>query len=101
MKSILVSVFGCVLCAFLATACGDADNPAGIGGGGLFCASDDSEVGDTIDCPSGTETIDFCIDSRSGNCFYEVGGEEVNCGNCFDAGNDLTNCAIRAVELCD
>ncbi len=80
--------------------CGD-DNGIGGSGGGLFCASDNPEAGETIDCPSGQETIDFCINSRSGDCYYVIGGDEVDCGNCFDNNNFLTDCAQDAIALCD
>ena len=45
----LISVIGCFVCLFLVAACGDSNDAAGSGGSGLLCASDQSNVGQTID----------------------------------------------------
>jgi hypothetical protein len=100
MQSKVMSMVGFVLCVFLMVACGDSNTTPGFGGGGLVCASDDPEVGDTIDCPSGEKTIDFCIDTGNGSRYYVVDGEQIGCGNCFDGGNNLFNCAQQAVDRC-
>jgi len=42
----------------------------------------------------------YALNGSSGSCYYEVGGEKVNCGNCFD-GASITNCAQQAIALCD
>ena len=99
MKSILVSVIGFVLSVLLMAACGDS-NPAGIGGGGTVCASDDPEVGNTIDCPSGEKTIDFCINTGNGSCYYVIDGEQISCGNCLEGGA-IGSCAQEAIARCD
>jgi len=92
---ILIMTLGAVVLA----SCGD-ENPFGVAGVGLVCASDNSDVGETVECPNSTDVIDFCVDGRSGNCYYEVGGEQVNCGNCFGNPN-LAACAQEAVDRCD
>ena len=80
--------------------CEDAGT-GGTGGNGVgtVCASDDASVGDTATCPDSTEVIDFCINGGNGNCYYVVGGENVDCGNCFD-GALITTCAQEAIALC-
>jgi hypothetical protein len=101
MKTMLISVIGFVLAAFLMVACGDS-NGLGGPGGGTVCASDDPEVGNTIDCPSGEETLDFCVNTGSGNCYYVIGGDRVDCGDCFSSGGgNIGNCAQEAIGLCD
>jgi len=74
-------------------------NPGGGGGVGVVCASDDPSVGSTITCPNG-RVLDFCIDQSSGNCYYEVGGTQVNCGNCGTDANAISTCVQRTAELC-
>jgi hypothetical protein len=75
---------------------------APIGGGNVICASSDPSVGTLLPCGGGTQVLDFCIDQSSGACYYAVGGQQVNCGNCGNGGDIATiqACAQRAVELC-
>ncbi len=94
--AIAAMVFG----ALLLGGCGDSNNTPGFGGGGTICASDDSEVGDTLTCPDSEVMIDFCVNTGNGSCYYEVGGEQVGCGNCFQDAN-LTQCAGDAIERCN
>jgi len=97
MKQTLKLLFVMTLGSVLLTACGD-DDPLGFGG--TICASDDSSVGNTGTCPGSEEIIDFCINGSNGNCYYVVGGEKVQCGDCFD-GASVTTCAQQAAALCD
>jgi hypothetical protein len=97
MKQALTFLFVMTLGALLLAACGDS-NPAGFGG--TVCASDDSSVGNTATCPESEQVIDFCINGGNGSCWYVVGGEQVNCGDCFD-GASITDCAQQAIALCD
>jgi len=90
---------GFALCALILSACGDADPVRGVGGG-LVCASDDSSVGDTFECPRGDKTFDFCIDTGNGSCLYVVDGEQLSCGNCFEGGT-INDCALQAAERCN
>lgn len=98
MKTILVSVMGFGLSVILMTACGDST--PGFGGGGTICASDDPDVGNTLDCPSGEKTIDFCVNTRNGSCYYVIDGDQIDCGNCAQGGN-ISTCAQEAVARCD
>ncbi|HSN83735.1 MAG TPA: hypothetical protein VLS88_14220 [Polyangiales bacterium] len=100
MKTIYGSMLGFALVAFLMAGCGD-DNGIGGVGGDLFCASDNPDVGETIDCPSGEQTLDFCVNTRNGNCYYVIGGEQVDCGNCLENDFNIGGCAQDAVALCD
>ena len=72
---------------------------SGGGGGNVICASDDSSVGPVIACPNGT-SLDFCIDQGTGSCYYSVGGNAVQCGNCATDANAIAACAQRAAEMC-
>jgi len=96
MKQALKLLFVMTLGTLLLAACGDDDV---LGFGGTVCASDDSSVGNTATCPESDQVIDFCINGSSGSCYYEVGGERVNCGNCFDGGS-ISECAQQAAALC-
>lgn len=98
MKSKFSSKLGFVLGALLIAACGDSN---GVGGGDVVCASDNSDVGQTIPCPNGDQTLDFCVDTGSGNCYYVVGGQQANCGNCLENGGNIGSCAQDAIALCD
>ena len=69
------------------------------GGGSVICASDDPSVGTMLTCPNGA-ILDFCIDQNGGNCYYAVGGQQVNCGNCASDPNVINSCVQRAVDLC-
>ena len=71
----------------------------GVGGGNLVCASDDPSVGQTLTCPNGS-MLDFCIDIDTGSCFYQVGGQQVSCGNCQENSGVLESCVQQAVALC-
>ena len=75
--------------------------PSGGGGGGgnVICASDDPSVGSIISCPNGA-ALDFCIDQGTGSCYYTVGGNAIQCGNCANDSNVIASCAQRAVEMC-
>lgn len=62
-------------------------------GGDFLC----SDAG--VSCPNGG-SIQACVDRNAPtNCYYLVGGTQVNCGDCTDA-NSLTACATDAVNLC-
>lgn len=77
-------------------------SPGGGGGGNVICASSDPSVGTLLPCGGGTQMLDFCIDQSSGSCYYAVGSQQVNCGNCA-SGGDITAiqaCAERAIALC-
>lgn len=69
------------------------------GGGNVVCASDDPSVGTMFTCPNGS-LLDFCINQNAGDCYYSVGGNQVDCGNCLDDPNVVGPCAERAVNLC-
>jgi len=69
------------------------------GGGNVVCASDDPSVGATLTCPNGS-MLDFCIDVNSGSCYYTVGGQQVNCGNCQENSGVVEACVQQAVQLC-
>lgn len=69
------------------------------GGGDVICASDDPSVGTIIPCPNG-QSLDFCIDQGSGSCYYSIGGNAIQCGNCLGDPNVINDCAQRAVEMC-
>ncbi len=99
MKQTIGILFTMTLGAVLLGSCGD-DLPGGFTGIGLVCASDNAEVGETFTCPNNGDLIDFCVDGRNGNCYYEVGGQQVNCGNCFEQQNALQACAQEAVNRC-
>lgn len=99
MKSRLSSIIGFTFGMLLLVGCGDDAVPGF--NGDVICASDNSDVGQTIDCPSGDQTLDFCVDTGSGSCYYEIGGEQVNCGNCIDGSGSIATCAQQAIELCD
>lgn len=73
-------------------------DPGG-GGGDVICASDDPSVGTIIPCPNG-QALDFCIDQGAGSCYYTVGGNRIECGNCLADSNVIVDCAQRAVEMC-
>jgi len=73
-------------------------NPGG-GGGDVICASDDPNVGSIIPCPGG-QSLDFCIDQGDGSCYYSIGGNRVECGNCLADSSVIAPCAQRAVEMC-
>ncbi len=73
-------------------------SPGG-GGGDVICATDDPSVGAVIPCPNGA-SLDFCIDQGNGSCYYTVGGNAVQCGNCLADSNVIADCAQRAVEMC-
>ena len=98
MKFTASSIIGFALCAILVAGCGDDAIPGF--GGGTICASDDPEVGNTIECPSGDKTIDFCVNTGNANCYYLVDGEQIGCGNCLESGS-INDCAVQAVERCD
>jgi hypothetical protein len=100
MKPLLTSMIGLVFGALLLTGCGDSNAVPGFNGQ-TICASDNADVGQTIDCPSGEQTIDFCIDTGNGNCYYVIGGEQINCGNCIDGGGNFNRCAQEAIARCD
>jgi len=73
-------------------------NPGG--GGDVICASDDPSIGGSIiPCPSGG-SLDFCIDQGNGSCYYTIGGNRIQCGNCASGSPDIADCVQRAVELC-
>lgn len=72
-------------------------NPGG--NGSVICASDDPSVGTMLTCPNGS-LLDFCVDQNGGNCFYSVGGTQVDCGNCTSDPNVVSACIERAVNLC-
>lgn len=74
-------------------------SPGGGGGGNVICASDDPSVGSIIPCPNG-QSLDFCIDQGNGSCYYSIGGNRVECGNCLSSSNVIADCAQRAVEMC-
>lgn len=92
---LLMMALGTVLLA----SCGD-EVPGRFTGIGLVCASDNAEVGETANCPNG-DLIDFCINGSNGSCYYEVGGEQVSCGNCFESQNSIAACAQEAVDRCE
>jgi hypothetical protein len=73
-------------------------NPGG-GGGNVICATDDPSVGAIIPCPNG-QSLDFCIDQSNGSCYYAIGGNRIECGNCLSNSNVIVDCAQRAVEMC-
>ncbi len=70
----------------------------GGGGGKVICASENPSVGAGIPCPGGG-LLDFCVSKNGSNCYYTIGGQQVNCGNCQDA-NSIIACAEQAAELC-
>jgi hypothetical protein len=72
-------------------------NPGG--GGDVICASDDPSIGAIIPCPNGA-SLDFCIDQGSSSCYYSIGGNRVECGNCLADPNVIASCAERAVAMC-
>jgi hypothetical protein len=100
MNSALKTTMGFVLGVLLVTGCGDSDAVPGFNGQ-TICASDNSDVGQTIDCPSGEETIDFCVNTSSGNCYYVIGGDQIDCGNCLDGGGFINTCAQEAIDRCN
>jgi hypothetical protein len=72
---------------------------SGGGGGDVICASDDPSVGSIIPCPNGS-SLDFCVDQGTGSCYYSVGGNAIQCGNCLTGSADIASCAQSAVEMC-
>ena len=100
MKQTIGIFLAMTLSAVLLASCGD-ELPNRFAGVGLVCASDNADVGDTATCPNSNQIIDFCVNGTSGNCYYEVGGQQVSCGNCFDEQNSLQACAQEAVNRCD
>ena len=92
---LLMMALGTVLLA----SCGD-EVPSGFTGVGLVCASDNAEVGDTASCPNG-DLIDFCVNGSNGSCYYEVGGQQISCGNCFENQNSIQACAQQAADRCE
>lgn len=72
-------------------------NPGG--GGDVICASDDPSVGSIIPCPNG-QSLDFCIDQGDSSCYYSIGGNRIECGNCLADSNVIADCAQRAVQMC-
>lgn len=72
-------------------------NPGG--GGDVICASDDPSIGTIIPCPGG-QSLDFCVDQSNSSCYYSVGGNRIQCGNCLGDSNVIVDCAQRAVEMC-
>lgn len=99
MKHTLGILLMMALGALLLASCGD-EVPGRVTGVGLVCASDNAEVGETSSCSNG-DLIDFCINGSNGSCYYEVGGQQVSCGNCFDNQNSIQACAQQAIDLCE
>ena len=100
MKPLLSATLRFVFGALLLAGCGSSDSVPGFNGQ-TICASDNSDVGQTIDCPSGEETIDFCVNTSSGNCYYIIGGDRIDCGNCIDGGGSIGTCAQEAIDRCN
>jgi hypothetical protein len=64
---------------------------------GVFCGGD--QGGGAV-CPNG-RSLDFCINPTSGACFYVVGGQPVDCGNCNSGGGfSVESCINQTVALC-
>lgn len=76
-----------------------AGGSGGSPGGNLICASDNPEVGQMFTCPGGG-VLDFCIDQSNNNCFYRVGNQTANCGDCVNDQNAVASCVEQAVALC-
>ena len=100
MKPIVGSILCFLLGSFVVMGCGDSSGTNGTGGG-LVCASDSPEYGNTIQCPSGEQTIDFCVNTGNGDCYYVLGGDQVGCGNCIESNFNLGSCTQQALDLCN
>lgn len=86
----------------LAVICGGCDEPSCQGLVDTSTCVDDpgSSVGvicsgASQSCPNG-KSLDFCIDGDANTCWYEVGSQRINCGDC----TDTTTCASSAVQAC-
>lgn len=92
------AILAMTLGAVLLGGCGDS-GVSGVGGG-LVCASDDPEVGDMLTCPESDEVIDFCVNGRNGDCYYQIGGDRADCGNCL-SNPSFNTCAAEAISFCN
>lgn len=61
-------------------------------GVGVVCS------GAPVTCPNGA-SLDFCVDADTQQCWYEVGGRMVNCGDC-SAVDPISSCVQQAVAAC-
>lgn len=100
MFGVMVGALCLLLGSLIVVGCGDSNTTNG-SGGDLVCASDDPSYGNTIDCPGGAETLDFCFNTGNGDCYYVLGGNQVGCGNCIESNFNLGSCTQQAFDLCN